>query len=157
MFDLDENLWSEILPGLFMGGTADDDTRNSRGVAKAAITPEHFDTVVTLYAFANPVDWYVKEIRLGFYDHHDVDVDLDDLESTVSAAYQDWQAGKRVLIRCQAGMNRSGLITALVLMRHGIRAKDAVELIRSKRGYLALSNRYFVNWLETQQSPSLAA
>jgi hypothetical protein len=67
-------LWSEILPGLWMGGTADDElTRH--GIDTPAITPAHFDTVVTLYASTGPVDWYLKEVRLGFFDHNEVYLD----------------------------------------------------------------------------------
>jgi len=98
----DQPLWSEIEPGLWMGGTADDDV-TEYGHRRPAITNEHFDTVVTLYAQANPVDWYVKEVRLGFFDHSEVDLDHHDLAQAVLAAHQDWMRGKRVLIRCQAG------------------------------------------------------
>jgi len=115
------------------------------------ITNLHFDTVATLYADALPVDWYVKEIRLGFYDHDKVDIDANDLEQVVSAIYQDWQAGKRVLIRCQAGCNRSGLITALVLIRHGFGAEQAINLIRERRSPNALCDRTFEQFIREQE------
>ena len=143
-----EPLWSEILPGLWMGGTADEDvTRN--GQDAPAITPAHFDTVVTLYAWAGPVDWYVKEVRLGFFDHNEVDLDEHDLAHAVRAAFRDWKRGKRVLIRCQAGWNRSGLITALVLMLGGFNPEDAIDTVRANRSPHALCNSDFVGWLHT--------
>lgn len=37
-----------------------------------------------------------------------------------------WSAGERVLVRCQAGFNRSGLVTPLVLMLHGMSADVAI-------------------------------
>jgi hypothetical protein len=48
-------LWSEILPGLFLGGTDDDDTIEDAANINTPrnITKDNFDTVVTLYAFAN--------------------------------------------------------------------------------------------------------
>lgn len=141
-----QELWSEILPGLWMGGTADRD--EVMGVAsRPHINPEHFDTVVTLYGYAKPVDWYVKELRLAFYDHNEVDLDHHDLRQVVSSAHRDWKAGKRVLIRCQAGWNRSGLITALVLIKEGFKPKEAIELIREQRSEKALCNSSFVSWL----------
>lgn len=144
-----DDLWSEILPGLWMGGTGN---RAQLGYSDTPeITNLHFDTVATLYADALPVDWYVKEIRLGFYDHDKVDIDANDLEQVVSAIYQDWQAGKRVLIRCQAGWNRSGLITALVLIRHGFGAEQAIELIRERRSPNALCNRTFEQFIREQE------
>ena len=44
-------------------------------------------------------------------------------------------------------MNRSGLVMALTLMRHGLSAVDAIGRIREGRGPAALSNRHFVRWL----------
>jgi hypothetical protein len=139
-------LWSEILPGLWMGGTADTDADGERH-PEGPITKEDFNTVVTLYSSANPVDWYVKELRLGFYDHEEVDVDANDLHQVVQAAHEDWKAGRKVLIRCQAGLNRSGLVTALVLARDGMPIDEAMELLRQKRSPAALCNPDFVDWL----------
>ena len=150
-----EPLWSEILPGLWMGGTADDDVTRY-GTSEPAITRKHFDTVVTLYAWASPVDWYVKEVRLGFFDHSEVDLDEHDLAHAVRAAYRDWSRGKRVLIRCQAGWNRSGLITGLVLLLDGKTPDDAIELLRERRSPNALCNRDFVRWLH-EHGPGFVA
>ena len=145
------DLWSEILPGLWMGGTSD---RSQLGHVEQVpeITNLHFDTVATLYAYALPVDWYVKEIRLGFYDHDQVDLDQRDIDQAVSSIYSDWKAGKRVLIRCQAGWNRSGLITGLVLMREGYSANEAIELIRTRRSLNAICNQTFEQYLRDQET-----
>ena len=143
-----EELWSEILPGLYQGGTEfGDEVHVARGIP--TITRDHFDTVVTLYASAQPVDWYVKEIRLGFFDHSEVDLDEHDLANAVRTAYRDWSRGKRVLIRCQAGWNRSGLITALVLLLEGYSPDEAIDLIRQRRSPHALCNSYFERWIRT--------
>jgi hypothetical protein len=141
-----EELWSEILPGLYMGGTADRDEL-AAGYPRPHINPAHFDTVVTLYGHAKPVDWYVKELRLAFFDHHEVDLDHHDLRQVVNSAHRDWQQGKRVLVRCQAGWNRSGLIMALILIKDGLKPQEAIDLIRNKRSDRALCNSSFVNWL----------
>lgn len=139
-------LWSEILPGLYMGGTADTDVKGMKH-PRGPITTEHFDTVVTLYASANPVDWYVKELRFGFYDHASVDMDLRDLKQVVESTYQDWKAGRKVLIRCQAGLNRSGLVAALVLAKDMMPMPEAIDLLRVKRSHAALCNPDFEAWL----------
>ncbi len=148
-----EPLWSEIVPGLWMGGTDDDDCEREY-LQEARVTKEHFDTVITMYAWANPVDWYVKELRFGFFDHQDVDIHPEDLKQIVTSAYADWQRGQRVLIRCQAGWNRSGLITALVLMLSGLEPQEAIETIQLRRSPNALNNRAFGRWL-AQQGKSL--
>ena len=150
----DGDLWSEILPGLWMGGTSDGATIGAPGT-RVEITNFHFDTVATLYADALPVDWYVKELRLGFFDHNQVDVDEHDLNQVVDSLYRDWQAGKRVLIRCQAGWNRSGLITGLVLMREGFSAAEAIDLIRRMRSPNALCNSTFEQYLKEQEPSSV--
>jgi protein-tyrosine phosphatase len=134
-----------------MGGTSD---RSQLGHVEQVpeITNLHFDTVATLYAYALPVDWYVKEIRLGFYDHNQVDLDQRDIDQAVSSILSDWKAGKRVLIRCQAGWNRSGLITGLVLMREGYSANEAIELIRNRRSLNAICNQTFEQYLRDQET-----
>ena len=57
--DWDFPLWSEILPGLWTGGTDDYDTIDYVADTKQPrnITQDDFDTVVTLYAWARPADW----------------------------------------------------------------------------------------------------
>lgn len=140
-------LWSEILPGLWQGGTADDDAKSFTKTARLPIKKGVFDTVVTLYAWANPVDWFVREIRYGVWDGNGKDFTPEDIFDIVKMAHADWKKGKKVLIRCQAGWNRSGLITALVLIRDGMDAEDAIELIREKRSEYALCNRDFVRFL----------
>jgi hypothetical protein len=144
--DYPKELWSELLPGLWQGGTDDDDIYDQ--LATPAITKKSFDFVITAYAWANPVDWFVKEIRFGFYDSDMADFDPNDLHGIVRMAHEEWKRGQRVLIRCQAGMNRSGLIMALVLIREGYTAQEAIDLIRAKRSKHALFNGRFEKWLK---------
>jgi protein-tyrosine phosphatase len=148
LHDDDETLWSEILPNLWQGGTDDYDVMSMRSVSENPfITKVHFDTVVTLYASARPVDWFVREIRYGFWDHDMKDFNSEDLFDIVRVAHTDWKNGKRVLIRCQAGWNRSGLITALVLIREGYSARDAIDMQRKRRSEWVLCNEHFERWL----------
>lgn len=144
---LGEALWSEILPGIWQGGTADDDTRSFAGKKTPTIRRGTFDTVITLYAWANPVDWFVRELRYGVWDADGRDFKPEDIFDLVKMAHADWKKGKDVLIRCQAGWNRSGLVTALVLIRDGMNAEDAIDLIREKRSPYALCNDDFVRFL----------
>ncbi len=48
-----------------------------------------------------------------------------------------------VLVHCQAGLNRSGLITALALMHLGRTADEAIRLLRDRRSPVVLCNRSF--------------
>jgi protein tyrosine phosphatase len=144
--DYPTELWSEVLPKLWQGGTDDDDVFNQ--LYKPAISKKDFDLVITAYASANPVDWFVKEIRFGFYDSDMKDFDPNDLKEIVRMAHAEWKRGQRVLIRCQAGMNRSGLIMALILIREGHTPQEAIDLIRAKRSKHALFNGRFEKWLK---------
>jgi len=149
--DWDFPLYSEILPGLWVGGTDDLDTiEYSENLhAPKAIAKKDFDAVVTLYAWANPVDWMVEELRFGFYDSDVEHIDREALASAVGFAHRKWQAGKKVLIRCQAGLNRSGLTAALVLMQSGYTADEAITLLRGKRSKYVLCNGEFEAFLRT--------
>jgi hypothetical protein len=145
-------LWSNVLDGLWVGGTDDNDTLGDYRAwsgGQAFITPEFFDTVVTMYQYANPVDWLVKEYRYCIYDSDVNHFDWAELFATAKFAHTEWQSGKRVLIRCQAGLNRSGLVTALVLIREGFSPEEAISMIREKRSPDALFNRQFVEFLKT--------
>jgi protein-tyrosine phosphatase len=140
-----EPLWSEVIEGLWQGGTADHDVQGA--LKKPMITTKDFDTVITMYAHANPVDWFVKELRYGVWDSNMKDFAVEELFEIVRFAHTEWKAGKKVLIRCQAGWNRSGLITALVLMREGMEAQKAIQVIRKNRSKYALKNSVFAEWL----------
>lgn len=140
-----DELWTEVLPGLWQGGTDDDDTIDVAAktyYGTPNITKAEFDAVVTLYAWARPVDWEVEELRWGFYDSQELP-EWEKLAAAVNWAYIRWQNGQRVIIRCQAGLNRSGLITALVLIRHGWSADSAIQLLRDTRSPWVLCNRDF--------------
>lgn len=142
-------LWSEILPGLWLGGTDDNDTIET-GVdtyKPRMITKDDFDTVITLYSWAQPVDWLVEEVRYGFYDSEISHIDFAAVERAADFAYQAWKSGKRVLIRCQAGINRSSLVMAHVLMKDKYKAREAIDLMREKRSNAVLLNRHFVDYL----------
>ena len=138
---------TEILPGLWQGGTEDDEVLGyptprghySRNCA--------FDFIVTLDADAMPAPWGVEEVRFGFPDSCLTPLVELKAVSLARSAYQHWLAGERVLIRCQAGVNRSGLVMALVLMHYGYSAADALTLQRSRRGNAVLSNGNFEAWL----------
>ncbi len=149
-----DNLWSELLPNLWQGGTDDYDVIGDPTYAvlfsredQAFITPENFDTVITLYQYANPVGWFVKEYRYCVYDWNIEHLNLKELYKTVKYAHAEWKDGNRVLIRCQAGLNRSSLVMALVLIRDGYTAVDAIDLIRKRRNPQCLFNKEFESFL----------
>lgn len=81
--------------------------------------------------------------------------------AAIQAAYkvrERLDKGEVVLVTCYAGLNRSGLISALALMVPTVRcrltpgnltSRKAIQLVRRARGAKALSNKYFVAFLES--------
>jgi protein-tyrosine phosphatase len=63
------------------------------------------------------------------------------------AAGDALQAGRRVLVRCYSGYNRSGLVVAHALVSRGHSADEAIRLIRTRRSPWALHNGLFVDYL----------
>jgi hypothetical protein len=143
------SLYSEILANLFMGGTDDNDVIHLPANPYASRNDLPFDSIVTMYAWARPADWKVQEYRYGVPDARISDMDLSRLRQAVNWGYKQWKKGDRVLIRCQAGLNRSGLVTALILIKNGMSPEDAIRTIRKNRADIALFNEHYVNWLMT--------
>ena len=149
------SLYSEIAPNLFMGGTDDNDVIHNAASGRRR-TDLPFDSIVTMYAWAQPADWKVQEFRYGVPDAAIELIDLARLKQAVDFGYGRWMAGDRLLVRCQAGLNRSGLVTALILMTSGLDADSAISLIRSNRADIALFNEHYVAWLRKEAANFLA-
>jgi protein-tyrosine phosphatase len=77
-----------------------------------------------------------------------VDQSLDEVEQIA-----DWvnvaRSSGPVLVRCQAGLNRSSLVVAAALVRAGdvANGREAVELMREKRSPAVLCNPSFEKWV----------
>ena len=140
-------LYSMIAPNLFQGGTDDLDVIHLAQTNNRKRTDLPFDAIVTMYAWARPADWKIQEFRYGVPDASISDIDLDRLRQAVEFGYDRWKSGDRVLVRCQAGLNRSGLVLALILIKDGLTPQEAIDLIRDNRGPDALFNDSFHAWL----------
>lgn len=85
----------------------------------------------------------------GLSDREDLtDVELRDARVTAHglAAHVALKllAGHNVLVQCDSGCNRSGLVCALAMRRLGVRAKEAVAQLRHRRSPDVLSNKVFL-------------
>ena len=143
-----QELYSEILPGLWQGGTHDFDTLDFPKHYPIWNQEKLFDSVATLYALAHPVGWGISERRFGFPDSALDEKNLPEIHTLADWVYDEWKSGKKVLVRCQQGWNRSGIIMALALIKDGYKPKDAIDLIRARRSPHALCNKDFVRYLE---------
>lgn len=149
----DDERWNEIIPGLFMGGHAYDPIQKFSSVPRAVVVTDEFDAVVSLFrgaAVCGPsagVPHIVYEIN----DDKEHGLDSGDLfmvELVADLVADAVKAGKKVLVRCEAGYNRSGLVVAFALMKMGYRPDGAINLIREKRSRHALCNEHFVKYIQ---------
>jgi hypothetical protein len=126
--------WHEIVPGLWQGA--------------GTTVPEGFDIVLTCSRSAarrhpprEAAHW-----QLLFRDGRRVP-DGDEIWVWAQRLNDELNRGRRVLVRCKAGLNRSGLLVAATLVVRGASPDEAVARIRQCRGPRALNNRHFVRWL----------
>lgn len=120
--------YSEVADRLFIGGRLAD--------------PREFDVVVSLHYSLPPAPspvnerrWHIKDAELP---------DLNDLAATVGFVFYHWQLQmSRVLVRCQGGLNRSGLVVANTLIVNVMEPVDAIAAVRQARSPYALCNPRF--------------
>jgi hypothetical protein len=137
--------WDEVVTGLFMGGH---EFRDRSGELETVVVRDEFDLVQTLlrlpgYGPAAAVEHQVWPIPDGPLDG----TQLAGVIRLAEAACDALEAGRRVLVRCYHGYNRSGLVIAHALMRRGRSAEEAIRLIRARRSPWALHNELFEEYL----------
>src|SRR6266536_1401536 len=81
--------------------------------------------------------------------YRDANVIPDSTDLRIAASFLNdlRAAGKTVFIHCRLGLNRSALLTGLVLIDEGYRATDAIELMRNLRSPYVLENKTFERYL----------
>lgn len=138
--------WSEIVPGLWMGGHV---YRGPGGEPALAVVRDEFDLVQTLTR-ARPGHGPGPGVLHQVWPIPDGPLDGTQLAGVIrlaQTAADEVDAGRAVLVRCHSGDNRSGLVVAHALVRRGHSAEDAIRLIRSRRSPWALHNELFVEYL----------
>lgn len=63
--------------------------------------------------------------------------------------------GKRALVACAMGLNRSGLVTGLALRLAGLSGTQAVHAVRASRGNFALSNDLYRRIVQEYRPPEV--
>lgn len=131
-------LVTHVEGNLWQGGTPADSPSRS--------VPAYFRFVLSLYPWQRytvPATTEFREERL--YDAGKIP------DPRLLADLADWVNEKRAigptLVHCQAGLNRSALVTAYALIRAGMQPRDAIALLRRQRSPAVLSNEYFEAWL----------
>lgn len=147
---------SEIAPNLWQGGFPLEPGRlRQAGFNVLVLCAEELQP--------EPVDDHLE--RLGLIVIHapmnDVEMDGEELKKTFNIAskaahevVEHLKAGRKVLVTCIAGRNRSGFVSALsLILHHGMSGKDAAERVRKMRAN-ALTNESFSKLLERIPAPA---
>jgi len=122
--------------------------RSRTGDLETAVVRDEFDLVQTLLRLPGHgpdpgVEHHVWPIPDGPLDG----TQLAGVMRLAQAAGEALDEGRKVLVRCYHGYNRSGLVIAHALVRRGHPAEQAIRLIRSRRSSWALHNDLFVDYL----------
>jgi hypothetical protein len=139
--------WNEITPQLWMGGH---DWVDAVGRRRPAVVTDQFEVVISLYVRAGHgpaagVEHHVAEIPDAPLNAGQ----LDSVRRLAVTAADAVRTGRTTLVRCHAGLNRSGLVVAQALVELGRPCADAIALIRQRRSPSALNNDVFVTYLAT--------
>jgi hypothetical protein len=142
-----DDKWNEIVPNLWMGGML-------YGPTAEPFFPDEndFDVCVSMAGRGHP-KLQLPNVKF-FYPYLIADGELHRAEKMLVAdalvqVMRHLELGHKVLVRCQAGYNRSGLVVALALMDLGHSADEAIALIRKKRSLHALCNPRFVDYIKS--------
>lgn len=139
--------WNRVAPGLYIG---------SRAPTGDIVRRHGFDVLVLCAEEHQPPDHKFPGVEVFRCPFGDVRGPMDPRTAkmiylTADRAARRLLAGKRVLVTCQAGLNRSGLVTALTL--HVSTGRDPMDCVRQVRrsrevgGVKALFNEDFVRIL----------
>lgn len=140
MAGVPESPWDEVVSRLWLGSS------------EMAYPRDEFDAVVSVF------DWHydreawlppqgIPHLVMPFYDSSSIpDKKWFDVITTFIHTFHS--NGNSVLIRCQAGLNRSSLVAAVYLCEeYGLGADIVIDMIRGARSQDCLFNMKFENWL----------
>lgn len=147
--------WDEVMPNLWIGGHF---CQLYGSVDGLCFPGQNFTHVVSLHREADARFKPGHGVEHVYYEIDDDDTEeldaahrtgLDELADAVWWAV--WN-GEKVLVRCAAGLNRSGLLTGLVLLRFGKSAEEAMALMRKVRSPYVLINHRFAAYLQEAEA-----
>lgn len=124
------------------------------GVENGLVLPENIQNLVSLYPWEKYTVTHDLGSMLGVLMHDSKEQGMEQVEAIVEWVIDALKREETVLVHCQAGLNRSSLVVARVLMEmRDLTAQEAIDYIREKRSPACLSNPTFVKYLhEVQKS-----
>ena len=131
-------LFSHIEGNLWMGG------------CPVKVAPNEFEYIVnlvSLYPWWEPYAIAKFQVHTRVHLNDELEIPSEDRLYALARCVNAYRRYGPTLVHCQAGLNRSGLIAALALIESGMKAVDAIALLRKKRSPVVLCNRTFEEWL----------
>lgn len=142
--------WTEIISYLFIGGHDYNVGYNGTQEIKPVYPRDYFDLTVSMYRRGIEFEPTGGEhIETLFPDSGLTDEVIAQAVDASLWIANGVREGRRVLSRCQAGLNRSSLVAGLAMVRLGYSGADAVQLIRARRSPWALCNEEFADFLSS--------
>lgn len=127
---------SEVRPDLWQGG-----------VEAGLILPDHIQHVVSLYPWEKYRRDHGTYREFRMYDSLDGLPPRDELDAIADYVNKQRFSGT-TLVHCQAGLNRSGLVAAIALIRsEGITGAEAISQLRECRSPAVLCNTAFESYV----------
>jgi protein-tyrosine phosphatase len=115
------------------------------GVEEGVHLPLHIEYVISLYRSEKYRILHQLKAHKSYSMLDSLGQPLTQVDEIARKAYEYGQLG-HVLIHCQAGLNRSGLVMSRVLQMSGLTAEESVAMIREKRSPYCLINKHFEDW-----------
>ena len=115
-----------------------------------------FDVVVLAAEEYQPPDWKFPGVVVVRVPMRDVPVRLGrkqvrDVQAVADLVNHYLSKGRRVLVTCKAGLNRSALVAAATLLeRPGATPLAVIQRIRKQRNPVALNNPAFIHAIVTE-------
>lgn len=118
------------------------------GVEDGMVLPSFFRHVVSLYPWEQYTVEHEVDSQLVVKMYDSLDQTFDRVDAIVAWVNECRKAGP-VLVHCQAGLNRSGLVVAraLVLNEDVASGAEAIALMREQRSPAVLCNPVFERWV----------
>lgn len=136
-----ENICHEVIPGLLVGGQA----------ATDYLIELRVDVVFSIGSQSR--NRTIETVHIGLRDDKTLNIDKE-LDSITDAVHQQLQSGKRVLVHCKAGINRSPSFVLAYLCKYvHMDIEAGTQLILLKRPICKFSMKdNVVRWLEKYSS-----
>jgi len=140
------NGWDQVMPGLWQGGQL---KRGASYKDQHVLVRDEFDRVFSFFwdNDGNGPDPGVWHEHYRIPDGLLSAAELAKVRLFALEVAGMTQLGDKVLVRCQAGYNRSGLVVGFALIEMGHTPREAIEMVRAARGPWALCNIHFVRYL----------